>query len=37
MRKTAAGDPNIVKTIEEKNGGKKWQGRSTPWEIKTRM
>jgi hypothetical protein len=30
MRKTAAGDPNIVKTIEEKNGGKKWQWRRSP-------
>jgi hypothetical protein len=37
MRRTAARDHNIVRKIEEKNGGKKWQGRSTPWEIKTRM
>jgi hypothetical protein len=37
MRRTAAGDPSIVKTIEEKNGGKKWQERIIPWKTMTRL
>jgi hypothetical protein len=37
MRGAVAGDPTIVKTIEKKNGGMKWEGRSTPWKTMTRL
>jgi hypothetical protein len=35
--RTAAGDPSIVTMIEEKNGLKKWEGRSPPWKTMTRL
>jgi hypothetical protein len=32
MKRAVAGDPSIVKTIEKKNKGMKWEGRSSTME-----
>jgi hypothetical protein len=37
IMRTAAESPSIVETIEENNGEKKWQGRSTQWKTMTRL